>query len=405
MQEITTKSQPVRSVSRIGGVLLVLALGVFIGRYVVPATLDGAAPYRLLSTENGERQFAFPTFWNAWDALHGNFIGDLDDRNLFYGAVEGMVRATGDPYTVFSTPEDSKQFQENLKGKFSGVGVEIGVKDGLVTVITPLQDSPADQAGIEPEDIIVGVDDLTITSGTSIDEVVQHIRGEKGQEVKLTVIRPGENETREVTIVRDTIEVKSIESRMEEGDVGYVAIKSFGGETVLQFKQAARQLSGSGAKAIIVDVRNNPGGFLQSAVDISSNFLSPGTLVVSEKGKTDSPYRTKDQPQFSQIPVVVLINSGSASASEILAGALQEQIDATIIGTKSYGKGSVQELIPFSDGSSLRVTVAKWYTPNGRSIQDEGIVPDIEVEDDRETEEDEVLQRALEELKIKIVQS
>ncbi|MEX1112039.1 MAG: S41 family peptidase [Candidatus Andersenbacteria bacterium] len=388
------------STARVAGIVLVLALGVFVGRYLVPVTASEAPAYRLLSTDDGQRQFSFPTFWNAWDALHENYIGDLDDKDLFYGAVEGLVRATGDPYTVFSTPEDSKQFQETLNGKFSGVGVEIGTEaNGLVTVHALLEGQPAQKAGILPNDVIIKVDDLEVNPHTPIDEVVQHIRGERGKGVTLTVVREGEAEPREITVVRDTIEIESVVSRVEEGNVGYIAIKSFGGETVQQFKQAARSLVSQNVSAIVIDVRNNPGGFLQTAVDISSTFLSPGTLVVSEKGRSDTPYRTDDRPILQNLPIVVLINQGSASASEILAGALQEQVNATIVGTQSFGKGSVQELIPFKDGSSLRVTIAKWYTPEGRSIADEGIAPDIEVEDDLETEEDEVLQRALEELK------
>lgn len=396
--QATEKNRPMR---KLIGLALVLLAGVFVGRYVVPAQVGAGQPYRILSVDDGGRQFAFPTFWSAWDALHGNFIGTLDDKDLFYGAVQGMVAAADDPYTVFSTPADSKQFQETLKGKFSGVGVEIGKKQGAVTVIAPLEDSPADQAGLQPEDVILAVDDNVVTPDTSIDDVVQRIRGEKGKEVRLMVVREGDSEPREVTIVRDTIRVESIAFEMKENSIGYINIKSFGGETTDQFRQAARDLAAEGAQSIVVDVRNNPGGFLQTAVDIAGNFLSPGTLVVTERGKNDeshTPYRTSGQPVLQGLPVAVLVNGGSASASEILAGALQEQIDATIIGTDTFGKGSVQELITFDDGSSLRVTIAKWYTPNDRSIEDEGIAPDIEVEDDRETEEDEALNRALEEV-------
>lgn len=402
MEVKTTTSKPSsRSATKVTGFLLMLLVGVFVGRYVLPAHVDGGQPYRILSVDDGGRQFAFPTFWSAWDALHGNYIGSLDDKDLFYGAVQGMVAATGDPYTVFSTPEDSKQFQETLDGKFFGVGVEIGKKQGAVSVIAPLEGSPADQAGLEPEDLILAVDDTVVTPDTPIDEVVQKIRGDRGEEVRLTVARAGDSEPREVTIVRDTIHVQSVESEVKEGNVGYINIKSFGGETTAQFRQAARELASRDVQSVVIDVRNNPGGFLQTAVDIAGNFLSPGTLVVTEKGKdgqNSAPYRTSGQPVLQGMPVVVLVNGGSASASEILAGALQEQIDATILGSDTFGKGSVQELITFDDGSSLRVTIAKWYTPNDRSIEDEGIAPDIAVEDDRETEEDEVLNRAIEEL-------
>ena len=386
---------------RVGVTALVLLAGVFVGRYIVPATLPGQSTiFELVSSQQSQRQFVFPTFWEAWDVLHENYIVNLDDKNLFYGAVAGMVRATGDPYTVFSTPEDSKQFQETLSGHFSGVGVEIGVENGLIKVIAPLTGSPAQQAGVLAGDIIVGVDDAAITPDMTLDEVVQKIRGPLGSTVVLKVVREGEEEPIDISIKRDTIQIESVRSTTENGIV-HLSLLSFNGDTTKQFTSLAQQLQEQDIKGLVLDLRNNPGGFLQTSVDIASFFLEQGTDVVSEEGRKEGKkvYTTKGQPLLADIPLVILVNEGSASASEILAGALADHKQVPIIGTQSFGKGSVQELITLKDGSSLRVTVAKWFTPSGRSIDDEGIAPTIEVKDNRDTEEDEVLQRALEELK------
>lgn len=386
---------------RTASTVLILLVGIFIGRYVVPATISGESPvFEIVSSQQGQRQFAFPTFWEAWDALHENYISSLDDKNLFYGAVAGMVRATGDPYTVFSTPEDAKQFQETLSGQFSGVGIEIGVEGGLVKVIAPLAGSPAEQAGVLAGDIIIGVDDTAITPDMTLDEVVQKIRGPLGSTVVLKVVHQGEDEPVDISVRRDTIQIESVRSSVENG-IAHISLLSFNGDTTDQFASISRQLQQQNIQGIILDVRNNPGGFLQTSVDIASFFLEQGTEVVSEEGRKEGKevYKTKGRPILADIPLVILVNEGSASASEILAGALADQRGVPIIGTKTFGKGSVQELITLKDGSSIRVTVAKWFTPSGRSIDDEGIAPTIEVKDNRDTEEDEVLQRALEELK------
>ena len=387
---------------RWAGISLLLATGVFVGRYIVPANVNGSAPFQLISiNEQGERELVFPTFWETWDTLHGNYIDPLNDQELFYGAVEGMVEAAGDPYTVFSNPEETKQFQETLQGEFSGVGIEIGMRKGFITVIAPLSGSPADQAGIHEGDIIVEIDDEPVTQDTTIDDAVRKIRGPRGEAVKLMVVREGETDTHEFTIVRDTIVIESVKLNMVDG-IAHIELSSFNGDTTDQFQAISRRILAENARGIVLDVRNNPGGFLQTAVDIASLFLDPGTLVVSEKGtdeEDNNEHRAKGTPILRDVPVVVLVNGGSASASEILAGALQDQKNVPIIGQQTFGKGSVQELITLKDGSSLRVTIAKWFTPSGRSINEEGIAPGIEVEDNRDTEDvDEALERAKEEL-------
>jgi carboxyl-terminal processing protease len=377
--------------------VLIFSVGLFIGRYVVPAGELKYSPLQFVSVEEGERQLTFPAFWETWDILHSKYINDIDDQELFYGSVAGMVRAVGDPYTVYSPPEDTKQFEETIKGVFSGIGVEIGMRKGLITVIAPLEGSPAQQAGVLQGDVIIGVNQETITQDTTIDEVVQKIRGPKGEAVIITIARSGDNEPKDISIIRDTIEIESVRVKNENG-ITHISITNFNGDTSERFTKAAKQAVKAKTKGIIIDVRNNPGGYLDSAVDIASVILDRGTLVVSEKGTQDKEYNASGKNILKDIPIVILVNSGSASASEILAGALSDQLNTPIIGTKTFGKGSVQEFIKLEDNSSLRVTVAKWFTPNGRSISDEGIEPTIEVEEDYETEEDEQLNKAREEL-------
>ncbi|KKT92644.1 MAG: Carboxyl-terminal protease [Parcubacteria group bacterium GW2011_GWA2_45_14] len=379
--------------------LLVFGLGIFIGRYLIPAgELKAFDALQFVSVEQGQRQLVFPTFWEAWDKLHANFIGDVDDKKLYYGAVAGMVRSAGDPYTVFAPPADTKQFEETIEGSFGGVGVEIGVKNGAVVVISPLDGSPAKKAGILEGDLILSVDKKPLSAETTLDEVVQSIRGENGQPVEITVLHEGETEPKDITVTRDTIAIESV--RLDVIDnIAYVSIKNFNSDTAKRFNDIARQIKSDQVKGIILDVRGNPGGFLQSAVDIASRFIPKGQVVVAEKGHKDKDYNASGNTILSGIPTVILVNGGSASASEILAGALNDQLSTPVIGTQTFGKGSVQEFIKLSDGSSLRVTIAKWYTPKGRSINEEGITPSIPVELDRSTEADEQLNRALEEIK------
>lgn len=389
-----------RRLGKLAGIVLAVAFGIFIGRYVIPATA-GQAPFQLTVSEDGQRQFVFPTFWEAWDALHSNYIGTFDDKDLFYGAVAGMVRAVGDPYTIFTDPEDSKQFRETLDGHFAGVGIEIGVRGGLVRVIAPLEGSPAKAAGIQAGDVVVAVDDEPVTPDSTIDEVVQSIRGPRGEQVKLTVARQEESETttHDFTITRDIITVESVTLEVVQDNIAHIRVSSFNGDTTGQFDAAVSRIASQDIAGVVLDVRNNPGGFLQTAVDIASEFLPPGTLVVTEKGSEETEHITRGVPRLGDVPVVVLINQGSASASEILAGALQDKRGIPVVGEKSFGKGSVQELVPFRDGSSLRVTIAKWFTPSGTSIDEAGIEPSVTVEDNDETDADEQLQSALEELK------
>lgn len=370
--------------------VLLLFIGGVIGRYSMPAP-------QIPATATAEEAFAASPFWETWNKLQENFIGTLDTKKLLYGAISGMVRASGDNYTAFSDPESTKQFKDTLKGSFSGIGAEMGVKNGLVTVIAPLEGSPAQKAGVKAGDIIVAVDKNNVTEDMSLDDVVRQIRGPRGEVVELTLIHKDANKTEDISIVRDDIEVVSVKSEIKDG-IAHISILNFNGDTSMRFLQAAKEATRQNVKGIVLDVRNNPGGYLDSAVDISSQFLQSGLPIVVEKGKTETTHRSSGIGILRDIPVVVLINHSSASASEIVAGALQDTLNAKVIGVKSFGKGSVQEVIDLSDGSSLRVTIAKWFTPNGRSINEQGIEPSIVVEDKEDTPEDEQLQRALEEV-------
>ena len=344
----------------------------------------------------------FSIFWDAWDQLEEKFVnrGNLDRQKMVYGAIEGMVKSAGDPYTAFFPPDEAKLLNEDIDGNFSGIGAEIGFKKDILTVIAPLKDSPAERAGILTGDRILKID-ATSTDSLTLEEAVRMIRGEEGTQVKLTIFRDGFSEAKTFSITRDIINVPSV-SWKKEGDVAYIQLYGFVGNIDEEFKKAARQIVASGAKKIVLDVRNNPGGYLDSAVETASYFIPQGDLVVSESfgnGKQGNEYRSKGYRYFQKMPVVVLMNDGSASASEILAGALKDNRNATLVGQKSFGKGSVQEVASLSNDTILKITVAKWLTPSGKSIQDHGIEPDVEVkitQEDRDAGKDPQLDKAME---------
>lgn len=374
-------------------IVLLLLAGVVVGRYSAsPAVIQPATDQEALEVS---------PFWETWNILHESFIGTLDTKELLYGAVAGMVRASGDPYTAFSDPKETKDFKDTLKGSFSGIGAEMGIKKGLIVVIAPLPGSPAEEAGVQSGDIVVAVDEKDITEDMTLDDVVSMIRGPKGKTVKLTVLHPEAKETTEISIVRDDIALESVKKEYI-GDIAHISILNFNGDTSEKFIQAAKEAKQRKVQGVVLDVRGNPGGYLDSAVDIASEFLDPGKTIVIEKGKKEITHKSRGIGTLKGVRVVVLINQSSASASEILAGALQDNLLAEVVGIKSFGKGSVQEVIDLSDGSSLRVTIAKWFTPNGRSIDEHGIDPTIVLEDDSETADtDEQLERALTEVRKK----
>jgi len=332
--------------------------------------------------------------------LTANYDGDLTDAELLEGLKEGLAEATGDPFTEYLSVEDTESFNNDLDGKFEGIGAELGKEGNFVIIVAPLKGAPAAAAGVLPQDIILEIDGEDAT-GISITEAVNRIRGPKGETVNLTLVREGERI--ETPIVRDTITIDSVEWELLDNSVGYIAISRFGSDTVALARQAAGELTGQGATKIILDMRGNPGGLLDAAVDISNIWLKDGQIILEEKhdGKVVESYKAQGDAILGGVPTVVLVNQGSASASEIVAGALQDNGAATVIGQQSFGKGSVQRLIPLNSGGSLKVTIARWFTPSGINIDKEGITPDTIVEltaEDREADRDPQLDSAIESL-------
>jgi carboxyl-terminal processing protease len=311
------------------------------------------------------------------------------------GQKSGLADAVGDPYTEFFTEEETKEFNESLNGTFEGIGAELGKEGSFVIIVSPIKGAPAEKAGIQAQDIITKIDGEDATD-ISISEAVSRIRGPKGETVTLTIIRAGEE--KEISIVRDTITIESVEWELSD-KTGIITISRFGDDTVSLTRKAAQELKDQGATSIILDLRSNPGGLLDAAVGVSSVWLPKGTTVLEEKrnGQVVQTFKTTNQPILEGVPTVILINGGSASASEIVAGALHDNKAATLIGTKTFGKGSVQRVIPLSAGGSLKVTIARWFTPQGKNIDKEGIAPDTVVEitpEDREAERDPQLDAA-----------
>ena len=302
------------------------------------------------------------------------------DEDLAYGMLKGYVNAYGDPYTQFFDPEESKQFEEDVKGSFGGIGAVIGYKDQIPAVISVMKDNPAEKAGVRDGDLIISVDG-TFVQGMSVDEIVRLVRGEVGTTVTLGVLHKDETKTSEITITRGEIHTPILDTEIIN-DVFVIHFYSFTETSSIKFSQAMIEFLNSGKNKLIIDLRGNGGGYLESAIDIASFFLPSDKLIVTEKSGKGLPEKATYSKGFNyfankNLKVAVLINEGSASASEIVAGALKDHGVATIIGEKSFGKGSVQQLIKLSDGSDLKFTVAKWYTPNGVNISESGIVPDI----------------------------
>lgn len=344
-------------------------------------------------------------FWDVWNKATEAYIDSskVDQQKMIYGAISGMVKSLGDPYTVFFSPEENKSFSDDVKGSFEGVGMEIGIKKNQLQVISPIEGTPAEKAGLRSGDKILKIDDL-FTTDMTIEEAVSHIKGPKGSSVTLTIFRDGWNNTEEIKIIRDVIEVPSVKWE-QKGDIAYIKLSHFNENTAYKFFQISSEIQKSTAKKIVLDLRNNPGGYLEVAVNIAGWFLERNKIVTIEDfgGKQkEEVLKAYGNPIFLKYPTVVLINEGSASASEILAAALKENNNVTLVGMKSFGKGSVQELQNLPDGSSLKVTIAHWLTPKRNLINEKGIEPDIKVElnpDENTGVSDPQLEKALEIIK------
>ena len=309
-----------------------------------------------------------------------HYVEEVKTNDLVHGAVRGMLK-TLDPHSAYMTPEMYKEMRVETKGEFEGLGIQIGIKDHHVTVIAPIEGTPAHAAGIETGDVILKVDE-TPTKDLTLMEAVQRMRGPKGTSVTLTVRREGAPETLSFTIVRDTIKIRSVRSRLLDDHIGYIRISQFQESTPKDLGKELVKLHDEGSQGLILDLRNNPGGLLSAAVGVSEQFLKSDTLVVSVKGRDGrkDEYRSSPPMDPPEYPMIVLVNQGSASASEIVAAAMQDWGKAVILGKTTFGKGSVQTILPLSDGSGLRLTTAKYYTPRGESIHSVGVKPDIVVE-------------------------
>jgi carboxyl-terminal processing protease len=320
-----------------------------------------------------------------WRLLEKHYIKPekLEVQPMLFGAAIGMVNAVGDRYTTFMTPVKNTNFQQNLQGRLEGIGAELTMKEDKVVVVAPLKGSPAIRAGLRPDDIIAAVDGTDVT-GENLAQVVKRIRGPRGTEVILTIVREGAPEPFDIPIVRDVITVPSAEGEVKEtasGSIGYISINQFGEATARELEAAQREFIDQELKGIILDVRFNGGGYLERAVEIVSMFLQQGKVVsvVRREGEPEHHY-VNGRPLDDKTPMAVLINEGSASASEILAGALKDANRATIVGKQSFGKGTIQEIFELPGGSSIRITTARWLTPNGTDLSEAGILPDIDVE-------------------------
>ncbi len=343
----------------------------------------------------------FSPLYETWDRIHKDYVGEnIEDQELLYGAIRGLVGSLNDPYSAFLTPQEAQDFQESITGIFEGIGAEIGFNDAQqLTVIAPLADSPAMQAGLVAGDVIVTIDGVT-TEGLTLDEAVAKIRGEKGTTIVLNIVR-GSGEAQDITITRDTIKIASVTSDVRERGgkkIAYMAIAQFNEDTSLAVSEQISDLLLKEPDGFILDLRNDPGGLLTSAIEISGHFIGEKTVLIEEfSDGTRRPHASQTPASITDIPVIVLVNEGSASASEIVAGALQDHDAATIVGAQTFGKGSVQDVMEFSDNSLLKLTIARWLTPNGTSISKQGITPDEAVEitdDDRANNRDPQLEKA-----------
>ena len=412
----THRKKIFRKYLRIGFFALIYVIVFWIGVEKGKQSQSSTLPLQLQNAifinkdKNADNSIDFSLFWNVWDLVKNKYVDaeNLDAKKMYYGAIKGMLQATGDPYTTFFTADENKKFNEDITGNFEGIGAELGVKNGILTIIAPLPETPAEKAGLRSGDKIIKINGKNAGDMT-IEEAVENIRGQKGTTVTLTIFREGNQDTQDIIVKRDVINVKSVILEWKENNaIADIKIARFGDDTNQGFKDSLVKIQTAQTKGLIIDLRNDPGGYLETAIDVASKLLPKNKIVVIEESgdKSQKKMYTRGGDVGSSIETVILINAGSASASEILAGALKDNRDnVTLIGEKSFGKGSVQEFIELPQGTAAKITVARWLTPNGVQINDQGITPDIEVKftnDDYNNNRDPQLDAALQILKEKL---
>lgn len=392
--------------TRLSTLILLLAagLGFYLGRLwerrLIKVDWTRTFPQVVIKDRNLDKpeQVDFSLFWQVWQTLAQRYLDQskLETQKMVYGAISGMVRSLGDPYTAFLSPDQNAQVKEQLEGIFEGVGIQIGFRDDRLTVISPLIGTPAEQAGIRAGDKVLAVDGED-TAGISLPEAQVKIRGPKGSQVILTILHHDETQPVEITITRETILIKSLEKEEQDGVVIF-HLRRFSEQTPEEWDRLVETVVKSGGpKGVVVDVRDNPGGFLNGAVYVACEFIASGVVTKQERadGSLQS-FRVDRQGKLLDLPTVVLINQGSASASEILAGSLKQLIGATLVGEKSFGKGTVQEVEELPQDTSLHITTSRWLLPDGKNIDGDGLRPDVEAKDNLETPEvDEALEKAV----------
>ncbi len=376
----TFNKKLIYAISAVVVIIIVLFMGIYIGGHTGSTVNRSDLVDRSIITSD-----KFQIFWKAWQILDNKFVTAASSTvdSKIYGAVQGLAASYGDPYTVFFPPEQSKAFQEDIAGNFQGVGMEIGIKNKQLQVVSPIKDSPADKAGVKSGDYILKIDGKE-TSSMSVDQAVKLIRGPKGTKVIISFFQAGATKMTEKTIIRDIINIPTLDTLTKPGGIFVIKLYSFTADSPDLFRNALRTFVTSGNHKLILDLRGNPGGYLDAAWDMASWFLPAGKTVVTEDfGINLNPkvYRSKGYDIFSKnLQMMILVDGGSASAAEILAGALRENGVGKLVGIKTFGKGSVQELVPLTGDTSLKVTIARWLTPNGHNLSHDGLEPDYVVE-------------------------
>lgn len=394
--------------------VLIFAVGYSLGKQNFQASLQGGRITFTNQNPPADQKVDFGLFWDVYDSIQKNYYdkSKLDGQKLLYGAIQGMVGTLSDPYTSFLTPDQNKQVKEDLAGTYEGVGIQLGYKDSQLVVIAPLEGTPAKEAGVKPGDRILKIGDR-LTDGISLPDAVSLIRGSAGTTIELTLAHEGSSDSYVAKLTRAKIQVKSVEFSDKGGGVGYIKLSRFADNTNTEWTSAVDQAVQAQSKVLVLDLRDNPGGYLQGAIFVGSEFISSGTIVKQDTSGQIREYGVFRTGKLTNIPVVVLINKGSASSSEIVAGALQDYGRATLVGDNSFGKGTIQEVQDVSCDQanqdiacpSLHITTAKWLTPKGRFVNGTGLTPDIKVEltdEDFKAGRDPQLDRAIEVAKGKI---